>query len=74
MGHVLRVVADVLRTVATVLLPFMPGSMGRMLDQLGVPADARLLASLTTSLPGGTALPQPQGIFPRWVQETDASA
>ena len=38
---VLRVLADALRVIATVLQPFMPGSMARMLDQLGVPADAR---------------------------------
>ena len=36
MGTVLRVLADALRVVATVLQPFMPGSMARMLDQLGV--------------------------------------
>ena len=41
MGAVLRVLADALRVIATVLQPFMPGSMGRMLDQLGVPAEAR---------------------------------
>ena len=43
MGAVLRVLADTLRVIATVLQPFMPGSMARMLDQLGVPADARTL-------------------------------
>ena len=46
MAAVLRVLADVLRVIATVLQPFMPESMGRMLDQLGVPADARQLADL----------------------------
>ncbi|MGH7211652.1 MAG: methionine--tRNA ligase, partial [Acetobacteraceae bacterium] len=37
MGAVLRVLADALRVIATVLQPFMPGSMALMLDQLGVP-------------------------------------
>ncbi len=69
MEAVLRVLADVLRVVATVLQPVMPDSMGRMLDQLGVPAAARMLADLAVALPDGTALPAPQGVFPRFVEE-----
>jgi methionyl-tRNA synthetase len=69
MEAVLRVLADVIRAVATWLQPFMPTSMGRMLDQLGVPADARDFAALATPLPGGTVLPVPQGVFPRYVEE-----
>ena len=68
MAAVLRVLADVLRGIATVLQPFMPGSMARMLDQLGVPAEARSLAALATPLADGTALPAPQGIFPRFAE------
>ena len=68
MGSVLRVLVDTLRIVATVLTPFMPDSLSRMLDQLGVPADARGLAALDTALPAGTILPPPQGIFPRYVE------
>ena len=67
MEAVLRVLLDVLRVVATVLQPFMPGSMAEMLDQLGVPGEARSFAALGTPLPAGTALPTPQGIFPRHV-------
>ena len=66
MAAVLRVLVDVLRDVATVLQPFMPASMARLLDQLGVPTEARDLASLATPLTDGTALPPPQGIFPRY--------
>ncbi|MCW3473815.1 methionine--tRNA ligase [Limobrevibacterium gyesilva] len=69
MAHVLRVLADVLRSVATVLQPYMPGSMAKMLDQLGVPADARTLADLASPLPLGTTLPQPAGVFPRYVED-----
>jgi methionyl-tRNA synthetase len=69
MAAVLRVLADTLRVIATVLQPFMPGSMGRMLDQLGVPANARNLAALATPLPAGTALPAPQAVFPRFVED-----
>src|SRR5271166_4011087 len=68
MAAVLRVLADVLRVIATVLQPFMPGSMARMLDQLGVAAEARQLADLATPLTDRTALPAPQGVFPRYVE------
>jgi methionyl-tRNA synthetase len=68
MGVVLRVLADVLRILATVLQPFMPDSMARMLDQLGVPPDRRQLAMLAHPLPDGTLLPPPQGIFPRYAE------
>jgi methionyl-tRNA synthetase len=68
MAAVLRVLADVLRVISTVLQPFMPDSMGRMLDQIGVPANARQLADLAAPLDDGTALPTPQGVFPRYVE------
>ena len=68
MAAVLRILADALRVIATVLQPFMPESMGRMLDQLGVPADARQLADLDVPLSDNCALPAPQGVFPRYVE------
>jgi methionyl-tRNA synthetase len=68
MAAVLRVLADALRGIATVLQPFMPGSMAKMLDQLGVPAEARDLAALADPLPDGIALPPPEGVFPRYVE------
>ena len=68
MEAVLRVLADTLRSIATVLQPFMPGSMARMLDQLGVPPGARALAALKEPLADGTTLPPPQGVFPRHVE------
>jgi methionyl-tRNA synthetase len=71
MASVLRVLADVLRIIATVLQPVMPGSMARMLDQLGVPAEARQIAALAHPLPDGTVLPAPQGIFPRFTDEQE---
>jgi methionyl-tRNA synthetase len=69
METVLAQLIDLLRVVSTLLQPFMPDSMSRMLDQLGVPADARDFASLTTPIAEGTALPQPAGVFPRFVEE-----
>jgi methionyl-tRNA synthetase len=68
MAVVLRVLADTLRCVATVLQPFMPDSMGRLLDQLAVPVDRRRLADITIELAAGELLPAPQGIFPRYVE------
>jgi methionyl-tRNA synthetase len=68
MGSVLRVLVDTIRVVATLLQPVMPGSMGRMLDQLGVPADARGFAALAEPLADGQKLPPPQGVFPRYVE------
>jgi len=60
---VLRHLHTALRGLATVLLPFMPGSMGAMLDQCGVPEDRRGLADLGTPLADGTVLAPPSPIF-----------
>jgi len=68
MGAVLRVLADTIRVVATLLQPFMPTSMSKMLDQLGVPEGARAFVSLDTPLPDGTPLPAPHGVFPRYIE------
>jgi methionyl-tRNA synthetase len=68
MGAVLRVLVDTIRVVATLLQPVMPGSMARMLDQLGVPPEARSFAGLAAPLTDGQALPPPQGVFPRYVE------
>jgi methionyl-tRNA synthetase len=68
MAAVLRTLADVLRVIATVLQPFMPESMSRMLDQLGVPANARQLADLRAPLVDDTTLPAPHGVFPRYIE------
>ena len=69
MAEVLRVLADTLRAMATVLQPFMPDAMARMLDQLGVPPDPRTLAALAHPLADGTPLPAPEGVFPRLVED-----
>ena len=69
MQAVLAEILDLLRVVATLLQPFMPDSMARMLDQLGVPEDARVLAALGTPIAAGTALPPPAGVFPRFVED-----
>ncbi|WP_207536858.1 methionine--tRNA ligase [Sabulicella rubraurantiaca] len=63
MAQVLRRLHDALRVLATVLQPFMPGTMAAMLDQLGVPPEARGLASLAKPLPEGATLPPPVPLF-----------
>jgi methionyl-tRNA synthetase len=69
MGTVLYVLMETLRRLAILIQPFMPESMTKLLDQLAVPAAARGFAALDTALVPGTALPAPQGIFPRYVEE-----
>jgi methionyl-tRNA synthetase len=49
----------------------MPEKTAAMLDQLGVPPDARDFKALAAPLPPGTALPPPQGVFPRFVEEAE---
>ena len=68
MGVVLATLLDVVRRLAILAQPFMPESMNRMLDQLGVPGDRRGFEALDDVVPAGTALPPPQGIFPRVVE------
>lgn len=63
MAAVLRHLHTALRTYATVLQAFMPDTMAKMLDQLGVPADARDLGALAVPLAGGVALPPPAPLF-----------
>ncbi|MBP0462876.1 methionine--tRNA ligase [Roseomonas sp. PWR1] len=63
MAAVLRHLHTALRAYATVLQPFMPATMAALLDQLGVPADARDFGALATPLPEGTPLPPPAPLF-----------
>ncbi|MBV1798372.1 methionine--tRNA ligase [Siccirubricoccus sp. G192] len=69
MAAVLRHLHSALRVYATILQPFMPDTMARLLDQLGVPEGARDLAALANPLPEGTALPPPAPLF-RKIEET----
>ncbi len=73
MGTVLYVVAEVIRQVALLLQPVMPGSTARMLDQLAVADTARDFAAYGQRLAAGTALPKPEGVFPRYVDADEGS-
>ena len=68
METILYVTAEVLRRIAILVQPIMPDSAGRLLDQLGVPPDARDFSALMARLKSGLELPAPQAIFPRQVQ------
>jgi methionyl-tRNA synthetase len=76
MATVLYVLAETIRRLALLVQPVMPDSAAKMLDQLAVPADARDFARLGEGgrLVPGTPLPKPEGVFPRFVEETDAAA
>ncbi len=67
MATVLYVAAEVIRNLAILAQPVTPDAMTSLLDQLGVPADARDFAHLGAAgrLAPGTPLPPPQGVFPR---------
>ena len=73
MRAVLRILCEALRTIGTLLQPFMPGTMAKLLDLLAVPEEARAIAGLDRPLDDGAALPAPSALFPRFV-EAEASA
>jgi methionyl-tRNA synthetase len=69
MNTILYVTAEVVRQVAILAIPVMPTSAGKLLDALGVAADARDFASLGPAhrLAAGTPIPLPTGVFPRYI-------
>jgi methionyl-tRNA synthetase len=71
MGTVLYVTAEVIRQIALLTQPVMPASSAKLLALLAVGDAARTFASLGAAgrLAAGTALPAPQAVFPRYVEE-----
>ena len=71
MGTVLYVLAEVIRHLAILTQPFVPTAAASLLDQLAVAPDARDFAALGPdgALTAGTALPKPEGVFPRIVED-----
>jgi len=61
--------------VAILLQPVMPASAAHMLDQVGVPEDARSFATLGAAgrLQPGVKLPPPEPVFPRYVEREGAA-
>ena len=75
MATVLYVTADVIRQIAILTQPVMPAASATLLDLLAVAQLDRSFASLGPDgrLTAGAALPQPQPVFPRYV-EAEAGA
>jgi len=77
MGTILYVAAEVIRQVAILAQPFMPGSAKKLLDLLAVPDGERDFSRLGAAhrLSPGAKLPAPLPVFPRYVEpETSAPA
>jgi methionyl-tRNA synthetase len=70
MNTILYVTAEVLREIGILVQPIMPESGAKLLDQLGVPEDARDFGMLGPKgrLTPGTDLPPPQPVFPRYIE------
>ena len=72
MNTVLFNTAEVLRVLAILAQPFMPGAMGRLLDSLAIKDADRVVAAIGPA-PGlrvGRELPAPTPVFPRYVDES----
>ncbi|MFZ0559708.1 MAG: class I tRNA ligase family protein, partial [Methylovirgula sp.] len=72
MATILYVTAEVLRKIATLTQPFMPGAMTQLLDLLSVAPEYRSFAQLARKGAPHRPLPAPSAIFPRYV-ETEAA-
>ena len=70
MNTVLYVLAEALRCLAILTLPFMPDSADRILDQLSVAKEDRSfeLVGDRGALKPGTVLPKPEAVFPRYAE------
>jgi len=67
---VLYVTAEVVRQIAILAQPAMPEASAKLLDSLGIAADARSFAALGAAkrIAAGTPLPPPVGVFPRYIE------
>jgi len=76
METVLWTTAEIVRRVALLSQPYIPGSAAKLLDLLAVPADKRNFEHVHAdhALVSGTALPVPEGVFPRYVEQPGANA
>jgi methionyl-tRNA synthetase len=72
METVLWTTAEVVRRVTLLCQPFIPGSAAKLLDLLAVPAESRAFEHVHAdhALEPGTALPAPEGVFPRYVEQS----
>ncbi len=72
-GTVLYVTAEILRQVAILAQPFVPGSASKLLDLLAIKPDERDFGALKPSsrIKAGVTLPAPSPVFPRYVEAED---
>lgn len=63
---VLYVTLEVVRVAALLVQPVMPDSAAKLLDLLGQDTSARDFKAIDVRLASGTALPTPEGVFPRY--------
>jgi methionyl-tRNA synthetase len=72
-GTVLYVTAEILRQVALLAQPFVPGSASKLLDLLAIKPDERDFGGLKPSsrIKAGVTLPAPSPVFPRYVEAED---
>src|SRR5262244_1383416 len=74
-GTVLYVTAEVIRQIAILVQPFVPSAAAKLLDLLATPADERDFQAVggARRIAGGTPLPAPSPVFPRYV-DSEGSA
>lgn len=74
MATVLYVLAETIRHLGILIQPIMPEAAAHMLDQMAIAPDSRSFAHLGPdhALVAGTALPKPEPVFPRYVDEDAA--
>lgn len=74
MSVVLAVLAEVIRCLAISMQPVTPDAAAKILNQLEVSDDQRLLAHISSghALQAGTKIDKPEGVFPRIVEEEAA--
>lgn len=65
MCTVLYVLTELVRRIAILLEPVMPGSCGVMLSQMGLAEDMRTFASLSSRVAPGHAIGSPAPVFPK---------
>ncbi|MRH86833.1 methionine--tRNA ligase [Nocardia sp. SYP-A9097] len=65
-GTILYVTMEVVRIVTLLVQPVIPGSAAKILDLLG--QTDRDFAAIATPIQPGTALPEPEVVFPKYVE------
>ena len=70
MHTVLYTLAETIRQLAILFLPFIPDACAKILDQLAVPESEQSFSAFSKSLVPGIRLPSPSPVFPRLHHKT----